>query len=383
MNLKRSIAKRVNRIFAIEKGKVAERPIINLYNTNYDKRVLISYIQAPFRETNSFKHQNYLTSHIVAESFSERCYNVDVIDYRGDFDIEYESYSAIFGFGANFERSFYSKRKDIPRIHFITGAHPDLQNAMSLQSVNDFYDISGLWLPTEANIIADNCYYSTFGPDASVILAQGFVFEDHKKRVKGRLHSLNNNILGVFKEFRPKEGSNNNFLYLSGSRLITKGLHILLEVAKQRKDLNFYIVVFDIDQDLSRYYHDLLWNSSNVFLYQNLRMDSEEMRLVVENCSYCIAPSYIDGLPGGTIEPMVAGLVPIVSKYCGFPSEEFIFELGDLSVSGLNETIDRALSMDNQSYLEASNAVKDYALENYSVSNVKQALLEILDAELL
>lgn len=383
MNLKRSITKRFNKVFGSKKAEQIRKPIRNLYLTNYDRSVLICYIMGPFIDANNFVHQNYLTSHIVAESFSERGYNVDVVDYCGDFDIDYERYSVIFGFGINFERSFYSKKREIPRIHFLTGAHADLQNAMSLKSINDFYEISGLWLPAEANMISDNCYYSLFSSDVSIILARGFVFEDHKKRVEKKLYSLNNNILGTFNDFKPKsKKERKNFLYLSGARLITKGFHILLDVAKLRKDLNFYIVVLHIDEVLGSYYHDILWNSSNVFLHQNLRMNSEEMKQVIESCSYCIAPSYVDGLPGGTIEPMAAGLIPIVSKYCGFPSEEFIFEMKDLSTFGLNETIDRVLSMDDQSYLDCSTAVKAYAQENYSVVNVKQELLKILDVEL-
>ncbi|MNT88034.1 hypothetical protein D3C72_2285280 [compost metagenome] len=80
---------------------------------------------------------------------------------------------------------------------------------------------------------------------------------------------------------------------------------------------------------------------------------------------------------------MSAGLVPIVSKYCGFPAEDFIFEMEELSAFGLNEAINRALSMDDTAYLKSSNEVKAYAIENYSASNVKQRLLEILQTELL
>lgn len=382
MNIKRSIAKRVNKIFGSRQVTQLNKPIENLFNTNYGKRVLISYIMAPFKSVNSFVHQNYLTSHIVAECFSELGYDIDIIDFQGDFDINYDAYSVIFGFGINFERSFYSKNRNIPHIHFMTGAHQDLQNSMSLKSVKDFYKISGLWMPAEANVLVANCYYSTFNSDASIILAQGFIYEDHKHRVDNRLYSLNNNILGVFKDFKPKNLQNNNFLYLSGSRLITKGLHLLLEVAKQRQNLNFYIVVFSIEEELHHYYGDLLSSCPNVFIYQNLRMDSEEMRKIVETCSYVVAPSYTDGLPGGTIEPMSAGLIPIVSRYCGFPREEFIFEMDELSVSGLNETIDRVLKLDDQSYLNYSNTVKAYTQEAFSVTKVKENLLKILKTEL-
>src|SRR5689334_1142432 len=109
MNLKRSIAKRVDKLFGSKKVSQVEKPIINVYDTNYDKKVLIAYIMAPFRSANEFFHQNYLTAYLIAESFSELGYNVDVIEFHGNFDLDYDSYAVIFGFGPNFERSFYSK----------------------------------------------------------------------------------------------------------------------------------------------------------------------------------------------------------------------------------------------------------------------------------
>ena len=135
--------------------------IINFYNTDYDRHALISYITSPFREKNNFMHQNYVTSHIISESFSELGYNVDVVDYNdSSLNISYEKYSVIFGFGSNFEKSFYSSKRNISRVHFITGVHEALQNAMSLESVRDFYAISGIWLPNEAKVLRENWYFA-------------------------------------------------------------------------------------------------------------------------------------------------------------------------------------------------------------------------------
>ncbi|PIH00516.1 hypothetical protein CS542_04215 [Pedobacter sp. IW39] len=58
---------------------------------------------------------------------------------------------------------------------------------------------------------------------------------------------------------------------------------------------------------------------------------------------------YIDGLPGGTIEPMSAGLIPIVSKFW-LCTRKFIFEMEDLSVQGLNAAIDRVLALSDTTY---------------------------------
>jgi glycosyltransferase involved in cell wall biosynthesis len=375
MGLRRALRK-----FFKKTPKEENKYLQNIYQTNHGRSVLVCYITTPFRSEDTFVHQNYLTSHIIAESFSSLGYDVDVVEYIGEFEIDYDRYSVIFGFGHSFERSFYSRNRTIPRIHFVTGTHQDTQNAMSMKSVIDFYELSGLWLPHEGKVMAVSWYYSLFNADATVILAQGYIYEDYARRTENKLYSLNNNILGTFNELKPKniKARNRNFLYLSGVRQLTKGLPILLETAKLRPELNFYVIVFSVDEELYKHYADLLGGGKNVFLYKHLRMDSVEMKTIIENCSYCIAPSYADGLPGGTIEPMAAGLIPVVSKYCGFPREEFIFEMEELSVHGLNNTIDKVLEMDDDAYVACSDRVKAYTQANFSPAAVKKQFQSII-----
>jgi glycosyltransferase involved in cell wall biosynthesis len=78
---------------------------------------------------------------------------------------------------------------------------------------------------------------------------------------------------------------------------------------------------------------------------------------------------------------MSAGLIPIVSKYCGFAPEEFIFEMDDLSPDGLNATINKVLGLDDVAYMEYSEAVKRYARDNFSQENVKKELIKIFRSE--
>lgn len=385
MNLKRSISKRLNKLLGTEALNNIDKPILNLYKTDYKKTVLISYICAPFRTPNHFTHQNYITSHLVAENFSELGYNVDVVNYTDNISkIDYGKYAAFFGFGYCMEQAFYFADRKIPRITFVTGAHDDLHNEMSLKSIKDFYQLSGLWLAGEASVHSVCSYFSLFNADAVIIFAKGHTFEYFQKRYENKLYSLNNNIIGSFSQFKIKtaETRNKNFLFLCGARLVTKGLHFFLEVAKLRKDLNFYVVVPHIHPEFENYYYKELHNTPNIFFNKNLRMDSTEMKDIIENCSYSVAPSYIDGLPGGTIEPMSAGLIPIVSKFCGFAHEKFIFEMEDLSVQGLNAAIDRVLALSDTAYAACSAQAKDYVVTGFSVANVKADLMKILKLEL-
>lgn len=380
MNIKRSILKRVKR--ALGEREPVSQAIINLYKTDYQKRVLISYITAPFKTVNEFRHQNYLTSHVIAEGFSERGYNVDVYDFMEKFKIDYNKYDVIFGFGEPFERSFYHENRAIPRVYFVTGAHHYLNNEQSLRSIREFHSMTGLWRAEEGLVLKDCSYYTLFDSDFAIILAHGYVFKHFEDTFKRRTYSLNNNILNAFSDLpvKTKESRNKTFLYLSGGTPINKGLHLLMEVAKSRSDLKFYIIINYISDVVRKYYNDL-FELPNISLHINIPMNSDEMRNAVASSSYCISPSYIDGLPGGTIEPMSAGLIPIVSQYCGFPTKDFIFEMDELSADGLHRSVNQVLDLDDQEYVNYSNAVKSYACDQYSPVEVKKELTRILKGE--
>ncbi|MES2828546.1 MAG: glycosyltransferase [Bacteroidota bacterium] len=355
--------------------------IINLYDTDFKFNVCISYLTGPFIQPNHFKHQNFVTSHIVAETFRDLGYNVDVYDYQASMDIQYDTYNVIFGIGDNFERSFYSADRSIPRIHLITGTHQELHNTNGLQSVKDFYELSGVWLSDETNIMTENHYYAMYEADLGLIMAEGFVFENCKSIFKNKLYTLNNNILGTFSRFANKSRRTRNFLFLSGGKQITKGLSLVLELARNRVDINFYIVVPRLNSVLEEYYADV-FKQGNVYLHKDLRMDSPEMKEIIEECSYVLTPSYVDGLPGGTIEPMSAGLLPLVSKYCGFGVAEFIFQFEEMSVGSISEAVDQVLSFDDETYFNLSHSTKEYAIKNFGKTNVKRQLKSILKTEL-
>ena len=369
-----------------DKEAINQTLINNLYQTNYDRHVLISYIVTPFKVENNFLHQNYFTAHLITEAFSELGYNVDVVDFISKTEhINYEKYQVVFGFGYNFEQSFYHKMQNNSiRILFVTGAHEEFQNMMSLKCVEDFYQLSKHWLPSESKVLAASTYYAMHSSDIVVILAESHIYDDFRTRFKNTLYSLNNNIIGAFIGFTPKTIANRtaNFLYLSGAYQLAKGLHILLEVVKLRSDLNFYIVVPSLNPELEEYYYEALHERENVFLFKNISMDSIEMREIIEKCSYTLSPSYVDGLPGGTIEPMSAGLIPIVSKYCGFAKKDFIFEMDELTMECLMLNIEEVLALSDEAYLQKSDKVKKYILDNFTVSSVKNSFKNLMTENL-
>jgi hypothetical protein len=100
------------------------RPVINYYNSNNEKNVLISYIVEPFKKGDStYSHTNNIECIKIAETFKDLGFNVDIYNYNFGRNIDYSKYSVVFGFGDPFVSSFYNRDHDIITIYYGTGMH--------------------------------------------------------------------------------------------------------------------------------------------------------------------------------------------------------------------------------------------------------------------
>ena len=72
-----------------------EKPIFNLYHTDFKRYVLISYIVYPFKKVNKMYHTNYAESLAMSSVFKSLGYNVDIVNYNYNKKIMYEKYNVI------------------------------------------------------------------------------------------------------------------------------------------------------------------------------------------------------------------------------------------------------------------------------------------------
>jgi len=84
-----------------------ERPIFNLYHTDFKKHALISYITQPFKKVNKLHHTNYAESLAMSGVFRNLGYNVDIVNYN-------QTKSELYGghFADDFIGHFFKNRTD-------------------------------------------------------------------------------------------------------------------------------------------------------------------------------------------------------------------------------------------------------------------------------
>ena len=94
-------------------------------------------------------------------------------------------------------------------------------------------------------------------------------------------------------------------------------------------------------------------------------IEGEKFIEVAEKCSYMIMPSCSEAIAGSVLTAMSAGLIPIVSRECGFEDDEVI-HLEDCSLECLEKTVNEYAKKNIDWINSESERVKRIVEERYS-----------------
>ena len=115
------------------------------------------------------------------------------------------------------------------------------------------------------------------------------------------------------------------FLFFASGGQVHKGLDLLLEVFAAESDLELFVCSsFAAEHDFCDTYQKELYGCSRIHPVGFVDIRSEAFRDIIDQCSYVIMPSCSEGIAGSILTAMSAGLIPIVSRECGFADDEVI-----------------------------------------------------------
>ena len=154
-----------------------------------------------------------------------------------------------------------------------------------------------------------------------------------------------------------------------------KGLDLLLEIFS-KKGFPFELYVcsnFESEEAFCEVYKKELFSTSNIHPVGFIDIMSEKFREIAEICSFALLPSCSEARAGSVLTVMSAGIIPIVSRECGFEDDEVI-QLRDCKLETIEEAI-RYFGEKNDTWIEReSNHVRHIVKERYSKENFVQSV---------
>lgn len=348
-----------------------ERFLKNIYKTSFDKNVLISYTVLPFLiKKNS--HTNVQESRIIANIFKELEFNIDIVHYTNQREIEYKKYDFIFGFGEPFENSFVDK--NLKRIYYATGAHVCHQNYAEIkrvEEVNTKYNSNIL----PKRLVLWNWSMSTSLSDTLIVIGNEWTKSTYEKYTEKPIFPINatafinENCKNIAREI---EKTKKSFLWFGSSGLVHKGLDLCLEYFSEHSDLELHICG-PMEDDFKEIFVSY-FEKENIYFHGFTDVSSQNFIDIVSYCSFAILPTCSEGQATALLTTMGAGLIPIASKYSGVDIEKLGFLIDELNVESIDNCIQKVIALDNEEIVHRSKESLEYISNNHSIVSFEENL---------
>jgi glycosyltransferase involved in cell wall biosynthesis len=375
-------------IFSQNKGK-EKKLLINVFSTNFPKRILLSYILFPFLKIENHGHTNFDECLIVANYFNNQGFQVDVADWNdNETDINYSQYDVIFGLGHPIENSFYSEGTEkIFRIFYGTGIQFNLLSINSARRVKDFYDRNHVYLPDSGRILKSSWVLQYVLSDAIIALGNNYVENTYKTLCpEQRVYPLNTFFYKTsFKiEFEKKDFANSkrHFLWFGSSGLIHKGLDIVLEFFITNPDFTIHICGAPNEEKFFNYFENKYagYQHNNIINHGFVNINSSEFEQILYSCGSVIFPSSSEGGAPSLLTVLGnGGLFPIVSSTCGVDILEDGIVLEAINYASLHKAIFEYQLIPIEELKLKSERIRDFYQKNYSQENYKCNMTYLLD----
>jgi len=142
------------------------------------------------------------------------------------------------------------------------------------------------------------------------------------------------------------------FLFFGGNGAVHKGLHMVINVFKNKSDCVLH-VVGDYNSFLSKLNRSF---PGNIFFHGHLDINDLRFSNILSRCAYIILPSASEALPSSVVTAVcMKPLIPIVSKFCDFNDDDALFI--DLNESSIRDCIDMVCNMSDSDYWKLSNTL--------------------------
>lgn len=353
------------------------------------KRVLICYVPIPNYDFSEIIHAAYAHINQIIHTFIEMGYCIDVCfanDVQQYNRLSKKKYDIVFGFGDAFKQACKDNTRAL-KISFIMENHPDAV-AAKYQERLDYFHKRHPNISTKTSFPRTG-YFDTEQfrfSDVGILMSSRYNALNFKEFSNKGLYLINSNSI-FNKEFLFERNINtqciassrNNFLWFGSNGLIHKGLDIVIDAFKQMPELTlncygigkFEYALFDKIKAPN------ILNCHRVNVSSSAFISSVVMRhnfMILDSCS--------EGMSTAVSTCMAHGIIPIISKECGFNEASCIIQLEDNSVNGVIEAIRHTFEMTDDMILAMREECYNYARRNFSLEcfdkQFKKELKEIL-----
>jgi glycosyltransferase involved in cell wall biosynthesis len=363
--------------------------LTNVFKTDHQRKVLVSYISAPFIHGQKSVHTNYIECYFAAQIFNELGFCVDVIDFNSEYIPDYSKYGVIYGFGTPYEKSFYDPSFTGIRIIYSPGCNTVYSNIVSSLRLKSARKKLGYFPARLSRVTNDAWPLQKYLSDAIICLGNAFVADTYgKENLEMPIYSLD---LFHLKPDTEIDLSDKDFgaakfhlIWFGSQGSIHKGLDIALEIIEKNSGLTLHVCGYDQKNEpeiLTLY--KTIFDGGRAINHGFVDINSPKFKDLMLQCGAVIFPSTSEGGAASIITLMAnGGLVPVITKQCGLTLNNLAFEAEKATVEDLDAQVQQYLLMDTVALKKRATELQQYAQSVHSYplyqSNLRSIIGKIL-----
>lgn len=346
------------------------------------KRCLLVHLTDPFlRKEVDVKHQNRWQARELARLASERGFTVDVLDPGCPKIPGGVFYDLVIDLHPGLTPAYENTcRSDTRRIAYITGSNPSFSNRAEAERIAAIEEETGIHLQTRRQVPV----FTQKAFDA----CNGFFFIGNRTNLETYsefrlppIHYVRNFSYPV----PTIDGSNRSateFLFLASGGQVHKGLDRLLQVVGRRADWTLHVCsAFHEEPDFCRLFGDTLFGRRNILPHGFLSLDSKRFLEIAARSSIVVLPSCSEANAGSVLSGVAAGLVPLVSRECGFERDE-VHRLPGSETQDIERGMESISSRGTEWLASESRRIQDLVQNRYSTDAYTRSVRNALDSVL-
>ena len=353
--------------------------ILNVHEAG-SKKLLLSYIKSPFyTDGRNISHPNYFECIAISDTLKKYNISLDVIDYRYEGRIDYSKYQYIIGFGAPFQKSFYSKGSKLKRVIYHAGPNIQHTNFIEAKRVNEFNNLNSLSLSPERETYWP-WVFSTVSAHAIIHTGNSWTRSTYNE-FEQDLYTLP--VMSILDEAHEPIKFNDNardFIWIGGNGAIWKGLDLVIEAFKKLKTDSKLHIFGPVENEPGFYnfYKIYFDNNDSIYFHGMVDVNSDHFKEIIKGCAFTVFPGSSEGGASSVLTSMHLGLIPIVTIQSSIDLDNFGILIEELQVNSTKVAMEKAQMLDEKEISRQRNAVIDHIEKNHTTANYRNSFEESL-----
>jgi glycosyltransferase involved in cell wall biosynthesis len=331
--------------------------------------VLLSYLLNPFLlplgQSIPNTHSNYWESFLMARTFLELNYSVDVINWTNDLFVPKKPYAFFIDVRWNLQRLAPLLGRDCEKLQHIDVCHILFQNAAEASRLLALQQRRGVTLSPRRFEMPNLAIEFA---DCATVLGNQFTLDTFRYANKP-LYPVPIIPCGCYAwpEGKDFDACRKRFLWFGSGGLVRKGLDLILEAFAVMPD--FHLTVCGPvhgDEDFEQAYRKELYETPNIETTGWIDIDSPKFRDICKNSLAMIYPSCAEGQCGGVITCMHAGVIPVISYESGVDVHDFGMILPGCSIEQIQNAVRSVSSLPAKQLEQMARGAWEYARANHT-----------------